>query len=151
MPNPTHRLGDSITHFPCERRHLMMRLAAGVIGSVLLIAGFSAGAIALCGAGGWWSGWTAAVVISLLTSVISIAPLLLGICGGIQTTIAGFFAGMMLRMLLTLGGSMAAIWVWHVPPGSTLLLAAFFYLAQLIAECTTLAMAFWPKPGISAF
>lgn len=145
MPNPDHRFGDSLGHFPSGLSHGLLALGMTVVGAVLITGGLTAGGIMILGARAWWSGWVAALLISLIASVISIAPLLLGICGGIQTAIAGFFAGMILRMLLMLGGAIAAIWVWHTPAKSTLLLAAPFYLAQLIAECAMLARAFWAK------
>lgn len=145
MPNPDHRFGDSLGHFPSGLSHGLPALGIGVVGSVLITGGLTAGGIMALGATSWWSGWGAALVISLIASIISIVPLLLGVCGGIQAAIAGFFAAMMLRMLLMLGGSMLAIWVWHTPAKSTLLLAAPFYLAQVIAECAMLARAFWVK------
>jgi hypothetical protein len=143
MPGSNDRAGDSIARCGSDVRAVLARLVRSVVGSVLLTAGVTAAAIAAAGATGWWSGWRAATVVSLAAAFVSLVPLALGLCAGIQTAIAGFFAGAALRILLTLGGCMAAIWFWHTSVKATLLLAAPFYLAQLVAECVTLGRAFW--------
>jgi len=146
MQDLTSRPGESMNHFRGQLRPLLLTLAGSMIGSVLLTGAATAIGIAALGAASWWRGWWAAFAVGLIASVISTIRVALSLCGGIGTTIAGFFAGMVLRMLLMLGGCAAAVMLWRAPAGATMLLASTFYLARLLAECVTLTRAFWPAP-----
>lgn len=101
-------------------------------------AALSAGAIAMSGRQTWWSGWTTALVISLFATGLSLAPLILGVRAGAQTAAYGYLAGAVARVLATIFGVLAAVFVFRVSAFATLVLILPLYFAALIAECTAL-------------
>ena len=124
-----------------EGRHAVMLLAAAVLGSVMVVGALIAAGIAVAGRSGWWSGWSAAMVISLLAAVCSLVPVSAGVLGGTRMAAYGYLAGAAIRMLVTLGGCMMAVLAVRTAPRPTLLIAVPLYFAQLVAEPLVLRRA----------
>ena len=128
-----------------SREPIVARLIAGVLAAEVLAAGTTALLIAASGRRDWWSGWTAALVVSLLAAALAIGPVIIGVRGGVQTAAYGYLAGAMLRMLASLGGGMVAVLIARTPPLPTLMLIVPLYMAQLVAECVVLGRAVWTR------
>jgi hypothetical protein len=105
---------------------------------VLLVAGLTAVIIALTGRHAWWSGWVAALIISLSAAFASLAALAPTLFAGMETAVYGYLGGSVLRTLITLGGCIAAVFIFRIPAVPTLVLASPLYFAQLIVEVAVL-------------
>lgn len=125
-------------------RRVLARLTGAVGGAVLLTAGATAVVISATHHQLWWSGWTAALVVSLMAAVVSMAAVAAGMLGGLQGMAYGFLAGAFARVLVSIGGGFAAIWIVHTPPAPTLLLMVPLFFVQLAAECIVLSRALLP-------
>jgi len=123
---------------PAQPQRIIARLVLPVLGTILATAALSAGAIAISGRQAWWAGWTTALVVSLFATGLSLAPLVLGVRAGPQTAAYGYLAGAVARVLATIFGVLAAVFVFRVSAFATLVLILPLYFAALIAECTAL-------------
>jgi hypothetical protein len=124
---------------------VLLRLAIGVFGAIVLACGATAFLIALAHRPQWWSGWAAAGVVSVIAALLSLAPLAPALFAGVQYAAYGYLAGAALRMLASVLGGLAAVMIFRTPATPTLLLLAPPYLAQVAAEAVILSRVFWPR------
>jgi hypothetical protein len=119
-------------------KRAVMPLITTVVATVVLTAGASALVIACTGRAGWWSGWLAALAVSLFATFASLIPLALGLQFGAQNAAYGYLGGVTARLLTTIFGVLAAVYIFRAPVVTTLVLLMPLYLAALVAECTAL-------------
>ena len=124
-------------------RRLSLLVVAAVLGSVIFAAVVTAAAIALSGRPGWWSGWWAALAASLLAASAALGALVPGLRAGGDAAVYGFMIAAFLRVVVTLAGCAAAVFVWHTPPTPTLMLAMPLFFVQIVVELIVLRRAFW--------
>lgn len=135
-PTPDVRLRGS------EMR-LMVRLVAMVSASMLTIAAVTAFVIAISHRPDWWRGWSAALLVSLVAALLALGPVAVGlfIISSAQSVAFGYLAGAFVRMLVSICGALAAVWVFRTPPVPTLLFMLPLFAAGLVAECFGLSRA----------
>lgn len=129
-------------------RRLLLRLVPGVLGSVLLVAALAAVGVALSGRHGWWSGWLSATVIALAGAVAAMLPIVPSLFGGMSGAVYGYLAGSVLRMLVMVGGCIAAVVFWRTSAFAMLLLIVPMFFVQLIVEAILLSGALWPRKKV---
>jgi hypothetical protein len=122
-------------------RRVLARLTGAVGGAVLVTAGATAVVISVTHHPLWWSGWTAALLVSLMAAAVSLAAVAAGMLGGLQGMAYGFLAGAFARVLVSIGGAIAAISIVHTPPAPTLLLMLPLFFVQLATETIVLSRA----------
>lgn len=144
MAHPIPATPTGPTPHRADVKRVLVRTSAAVIGSVLLSGGVEALFLLLLHKPAWWGSWLAALVAGLAAAVVSIVPLVPGFLGGAQAAVYAYLAAGVLRMLVTLGICMAAVFVAPVAPVPTLLLAVPIYFVQVAAEALVLSRAFWP-------
>jgi hypothetical protein len=127
--------------FHGNEKRVLLRLATTVLGAVLTAAGATALMIVVVHRPDWWSGWAAALVVSLAAALLSMGPVAAGMFISTQTMAFGFLAGAFIRMLVSISGALAAVWVLRTPPAPTLLLMLPLFFAGLAAECFVLSRA----------
>jgi hypothetical protein len=127
--------------FRGSETRLLLRLAAAVSGAVLMSAAATAILIIVVHRRDWWSGWAAALVVSLAAALLALGPLAAGLFINPQTMAYGYLAGAFVRMLVSISGALAAVWVLRTPPAPTLLLMLPLFFAGLVAECFGLGRA----------
>ena len=120
---------------------ILVPVAIRVVGAVLIAAAATALLTAFAGHPGWWRGWTAALVVSLAAALLSLVPVAAGILVGVQGMAYGYLAGAFVRVLSSIGGGVAAVWIFRTPPTPTLLLIVPLFFAQLLAESISLMRA----------
>jgi hypothetical protein len=126
-------------------RRLLFRLVPGVFGSVLVTAALAAGGVALSGRQGWWGGWLAATVIALAGAVAAMLPIAPSLFGGMGGAVYGYLAGAVLRMLLIVGGCIAAVVFFRTFAFAMLVLIVPMFFVQLVVEAILLSGALWPR------
>jgi hypothetical protein len=128
---------------------VLVPVAIRVVAVVLLAAAATALLVAFAGHPGWWRGWIAALVVSLAAALLSLAPVAAGILVGVQGMAYGYLAGAFVRVLVSIGGAVAAVWIFHTPPAPTLLLIVPLFFAQLLAESISLMRALNNRKPVS--
>lgn len=129
-----------------SEKRLLVRLAATVSAAMLTSAAVSAIVIAIAHRPDWWSGWAAALVVSLAAALLALGPVAVGLFISAQSMAFGYLAGAFVRMMVSIFGALAAIWVFRTPPVPTLLLMLPLFAAGLVAECFGLSRALgWRK------
>jgi hypothetical protein len=123
---------------PTQPQRILVRLVLPVLGAIVATAALSAAALAVTGRHGWWGGWTASLLVSLIATGLSLAPLVLGVRAGAQSAAYGYLGGAVARVLATIFGVLAAVFVFRVSGFATLVLILPLYFAALIAECAAL-------------
>ena len=118
-----------------------MALSAGL--AIGLTALFLAGLLLLVNRSEWWNGLLPAMVIAVLATLASAAPVCWGLRHGITQAVAGCFMTAGLRMVASLAGGLLAVLVGHYPAVPTLILMVVFYFALLAAETTIVVKAIW--------
>lgn len=139
LANPTF---DASMDRGRDARRVLLRLVVAVLGAVLVAAGIMAAVVAALHRPDWWPGLLAAVGVSVPAALLAIAPVAAGLFAGVQFVAYGYLAGMAIRLLVTLGGALAAVIVGHTPPGPTLLMTVPLYMVQLVAEAIVLANSY---------
>jgi len=120
---------------------LLLPVAMRVVAAVLLAAAATALLVVFARQPGWWRGWIAALVVSLAAALLSLGPVAAGILVGVQGMAYGYLAGAFIRVLVSIGGGVAAVWIFHTPPAPTLLFMVPLFFAQLLAESISLMRA----------
>lgn len=138
---PPTSVPTSQTVVPAGQKQVLLPLGASVLAAVILVAAATAMFIVVMRQPTWWRGWWAALAVSLTAAVCSLAPVAAGLSIGIQGAAYGYLAGAFIRVLVSISGALAAIWVFHVPAASTLLLMVPLFFAQLLAESISLSRA----------
>lgn len=138
---PPTSVPTSETVVPDRQKRVMLPLGALVLAALMLGAAATALLIIVMRQPTWWRGWWAALAVSSTAAVFSLAPVAAGLSIGIQGAAYGYLAGAFIRVLVSISGALAAIWVFHVPPTPTLLLMVPLYFAQLLAESISLSRA----------
>jgi len=126
-------------------RRTVTRLMISALGAILLTAGATALLIVALHRPQWWSGWAAALAISLPAALLSLIPVAAGLSTGLRTAAYGYLAGAVIRVLLTLAGLLIAVIAAKIPPVATVILVAPLYLAQLVVEIAVLGRAVRPR------
>lgn len=124
-------------------------VAIRVVAAVLIAAAATALLVAFAGHPGWWRGWIAALVVSLAAALLSLGPVAAGILLGVQGMAYGYLAGAFVRVLVSIGGAVAAVWIFRTPPTPTLLLIVPLFFAQLLAESISLMRALSSQKPVS--
>ena len=127
--------------FRGSEKRVLLRLVAAVLGAVLATAGITALLLVVIHQRNWWSGWAAALVVSVAAALLSLGPVAAGLFISTQTMAFGFLAGAFIRMLVSISGALAAVWVLRIPPAPTLLLMLPLFFTGLAAECVGLSRA----------
>jgi hypothetical protein len=91
----------------------------------------------------WWRGFLAASVVSALSAMVSLAPLLWGLRGGSGRAPAGVLAATGVRAGLSIGGCALAVGVGGYPAVPTFLIMMAFYLSILATETAVLSGTLW--------
>ncbi len=117
--------------------------------AIALASAVAAMALVLVARTDWWRGLIAAGVISTLAASVSLVPLLVGFRRGIYGAVAGYFTGAALRLVISLGGCVLAIFVGHYPRVPTLLLMLFYYVVILAVESTVMSRWLWSSQANS--
>ena len=124
-------------------RRSITTLLIAVCGTMTLTLGLLAGGVAVFhGGAGWWRGWGAAAVITSISAVVSMAPLVPGLMVGGQWAIYAYLGSTAARLLVTTLGCIAAVWVVRVPAVPTLMLTVPLYFVQLVVEVVTVGRSF---------
>lgn len=126
-------------------RRTVTRLMVSALGAILLTAGGTALLIVALHRPQWWSGWAAALAISLPAALLSLIPVAAGLSAGLRTAAYGYLAGAVLRVLLTLAGLLVAVIAAKIPAAPAVILVAPLYLAQVVAEIIVLVRAVRPS------
>ena len=121
------------TPHPIPSRVVAARSAA-VLGSVLGVGILTAAVIEFTHRPEWRIAWLAALVVSLFAAALSLVPVCAGIFGGPKTAAYGYLAGAAIRLLVSIGGCLLAVFAIGAPARPTLLMAVPLYFVQLIAE-----------------
>src|SRR4051812_31674029 len=79
------------------------RLVSLIAFTLLGTALFLAGVIVLANKPAWWTGLSAAAVISLISSGFSLVPLLRGMRKSLNGAVAGYFLAMAIRAGISIG------------------------------------------------
>lgn len=116
---------------------MICTVAATLLGTAVLLAG----AMVLLNRPDWWKGLAGATVISVLSAVISLPPLLIGLRYGLNGGLIGALAAAALRAIVSIGLALVAVKASNYPKVPTLLLMATYYVAILAAESSALAFA----------
>jgi len=119
------------------------RVVIAVVGALLVTGASIAAILSLLQKPDWNRGAIAAGVVSALASALSLIPLLWGVRRSLNAAVAGYFLAMGVRLAISLGGSLIAIYAGGYPQAATLLLMAIFYVAVLMAESLVVAAATW--------
>jgi hypothetical protein len=121
-------------------------LLLGAMAAALIVsAGATALVIEMAGRQAWWGGWVAALVVSVLATLLSLALVVPGIVAGPQWAAYGYLAGALVRVMTALAGCVVAVLVFHTPAAPTLFLVVPMYFAQVATEAIVLGRAFWPR------
>lgn len=108
----------------------------------LAVALLAAGVAVFHGGSGWWRGWAAAALITAVSAVVSMAPLVPGLMAGGQWAIYAYLASTVARLLVTTLACIAAVWVIRVPAVPTLVLAVPLYFVQVVVEVMAVGRSF---------
>lgn len=126
-----------------DSRAVIVRLVGAIAAALLGTAAVLAGAVFLLNRPDWWRGLLGAAVISALSALASLPPLVFGLRRGLNATAAGVLVAAGLRAMVALGAGLLAVRVGTYPPAPTLLLMVVFYFALLAAESYVVARAVW--------
>jgi hypothetical protein len=117
------------------QRRTITRLVLTMTTAVVVTAALLAAGIAtLRGNSLWWHGWVAAVIVSSLAALLSVAPVVAGIVIGGHWTVYGHLAGSSLRVLVAALACVAAVLAFRAPPVQMLVLTLPLYLVQMVVE-----------------
>lgn len=119
------------------------RVVIAVVAALVITAMSVAVLLTLVQKPAWSRGLVAAGVVSTLASALSLIPLLWGVKRSLNAAVAGYFLAMGIRLAVSLGGAMLAVYAGGYPQAPTLLLMAVFYIAVLAAESLVIALAAW--------
>ena len=124
-------------------RRILTALLTWSSAVLVVTASATAALIILTDRHSWWSGWLAAIAISMASTLASMAVLSPSIFGGMQTAAYGYLAASVVRMLAALISCIAAIWILRLPAVPTLIVIIPLYFAQLATEAFVVGRAFW--------
>lgn len=132
MPHPR-------TIDPAAARWLVMSVLAALIGAAIVIALV----LTLVQRRDFWAGYLGASVISVLSALASLPPLLFGLRRDLMKAVAGAFVAAALRAIVSLGGCILIVKLLDYPAAPTLLIMVGYYVAVLVAESGVVARAVW--------
>lgn len=127
---------------PALRRSVPMVVAAVLAANVLSIA-CAAGVIALVDRMDLMRPLLAAAVITTLATVLSLVPLVWGLRVSLNAAVAGYFVATGVRLVVSLGGGMLAVYAGRYPLTPTLLLMSALYFVLLVVEAGVVARVAW--------
>lgn len=119
------------------------KLVVAVVAALLITVASVGAMLGLIQRADWMRGLIAAAVVSTLASALSLIPLLWGVRRSLNAAVAGYFVAMGVRLAVSLGGAMLAVYAGGYPQTPTMLLMAGFYVVVLAAESLALAVATW--------
>ena len=117
----------------------------GVVGTVVGLAGFMAGALWLVDRADWWRGYVAATIATALAAGASLVPLAWGLHRGAAVMVQMFMASTAIRAAVALGISALAVGVGGYPAIPTFALLLPYYLGLLVVETACLARGRTPQ------
>jgi hypothetical protein len=118
-------------------------VVAVVLAANVLSIGCAAGVVALLDRMDLMRPLLAAAVATTLATVLSLVPLVWGLRVSLNAAVVGYFLATGVRLAVSLGCGMLAVYVGKYPPTPTLLLMVALYVVLLAVEAGVVARVAW--------
>ena len=92
-----------------------------------------------------WPAFVATTTITALVAVISTIPLALCVNSSLMTALTGYFVSAAVRVVGMLAGIAAAMFAFHVPGQTMVVMIVFYYFALLLSECGIVSLTMWNR------